>query len=236
MLLFIPLLSVLFLLVQADRQQSWADKAQQGEFDFWMSHFDPMVEANTKREWFLKYKKYFFDNGGFNVEKVVDIGAGPRPLTYVFVGANITVIEPLGDRFLEAAKVRIPAGSKNYLEIQRVEKVYSRPAEEYVEKLAGSMDVVVSTNSLDHTFAPVKYLRSAKDYLKPDGFFLLVVDLHDRTEEMHPEQSLFPKIIEQAYTAGLKFVRGGCDQPAAHPTLAFASCWMVLMKNSDYNH
>lgn len=242
MLHFIPLLSILFVLVHADRQQSWADKAQQGEFDFWMSHFDPMVEASTKREWFLKYKKYFFDNGGFNVEKdfyhkkVVDIGAGPRPLTYVFVGANITVIEPLGDRFLEAAKARIPAGSSNYLEIQKVEKVYSRPAEEYVEELAGSMDVVVSTNSLDHTFAPVKYLRSAKDYLKPDGFFLLVVDLHDRTEEMHPEQSLFPKIIEQAYTAGLKFVRGGCDQPAAHPALAFASCWMVLMKNNDYNH
>ncbi len=79
-------------------------------------------------------------------------------------------------------------------------------------------------------------MRSAKDYLKPDGFFLLVVDLHDRTEEMHPEQSLFPKIIEQAYTAGLKFVRGGCDQPPAYPGLAFASCWMVLMENNNYRH
>ncbi len=82
----------------------------------------------------------------------------------------------------------------------------------------------------------MKYLRSARDYLKSDGFFLLIVDLHDRTEEMHPEESLFPKIIEQAYTAGLKFVRGGCDQPAAYPGLTFASCWMVLMRNHDYQH
>ncbi len=82
----------------------------------------------------------------------------------------------------------------------------------------------------------MKYLRSARDYLKSDGFFLLIVDLHDRTEEMHPEESLFPKIIEQAYTAGLKFVRGGCDQPPAYPGLAFASCWIVLMRNHDYRH
>ena len=160
-MLFIPLLSLsyLFLLISADRRQAWTEKAQQGEFDFWMHHWKILVDPNTKRDWFLRYKKYFYDNGGFNVEKdfyhkkVVDIGAGPRPLTYVFAGANITVIEPLGDRFLEAAKTKIASDSQEYIEIQRVEKVYSRPAEEYVEELAGSMDVVVSTNSLDHTFA-----------------------------------------------------------------------------------
>lgn len=153
------ILSALFALVRCDRHQAWIEKAQQGEFDFWMSHFDDMVEARTKREWFLKYKKYFFDNGGFNVEKdffrlkVVDIGSGPRPLSFVFVGANISVIEPLGERFLEAAKIKIPQDSKDYLEIQRVEKVYSRPAEEFVEELEGTAHVVISTNSLDHTFA-----------------------------------------------------------------------------------
>jgi hypothetical protein len=96
--------------------------------------------------------------------------------------------------------------------------------------------IVVAFELTVFSLSAVKYLRSAKDYLKPDGFFLLVVDLHDRTEEMHPEQSLFPKIIEQVYTAGLKFVRGGCDQPAAYPGFAFNSCWMVLVKNNDYNH
>jgi hypothetical protein len=223
----------------------WEEKSQKGELDFWMSHWDAMVAYDGKQHFYDRYKQYFYDNGGFDVNKdfsgktVIDIGAGPRPLTAVFKGVSkLIIVEPLGDKFLAAAKEKIPANSQNYLEIQRADKVYSLPAEKFITELTGTADVVVSTNSLDHTWDPITYLSNAKNYLKDDknSFVLLVVDLHHRTEEMHPEQSLFPTLINQVYLAGLRYEKGECNKPAAHPALAFNSCWMVLTKNRDYDH
>jgi hypothetical protein len=226
-------------------QDKWAEKSQKGEFGFWMGYWDVITSFDKKPQFYERYKKYFSDNGGFDIDTdfsgktVIDIGAGPRPLSSVFKGlSKLVVIEPLGDKFLAAAKEKIPSDSKDYLEIQKVDKVYSLPAEQFVSELTGTADVVVSTNSLDHTWDPITYLTNAKNYLKDDknSFVLLVVDLHHRTEEMHPEQSLFPTLINQVYLAGLRYEKGECNKPPAHPALAFNSCWMVLTRNRDYDH
>ena len=225
---------------EISNQTEWLSVSQEGEWNFWMQHWDDMVNPTTKREWKSKYSQYFYDNGGFNTrqdflnKRVLDVGSGPRPLAYSMDGILLYVIEPLGDRFLIEAEKRLKANDGAYLEIQKAVKVYSSPAESLVPELIGSFDVVLSTNSLDHTWDPTKYLRNCMLYLKENGYVYLIVDLHNKTEPMHPEKSLVPTIMQHIYDAGLRFDRGSCLSAPAYPALAFNSCWFILSKNKDY--
>jgi SAM-dependent methyltransferase len=222
-------------------RSQWLKNSQEGEFQFWMSHWDSLINFRSKEVWMKDYTDFFFQRGGFDTTKdfigktVVDIGSGPRPLAFAMRQAKIFAIEPLGSRFLEACQ-RIPRGSPDFLELQKVEKVFSVAAEDFVEELNGQADFVLSTNSLDHTWDPIQYLTNAMKYLKAGGKFLLVVDLHFKTEDMHPQKSLLPSIISQVYSAGLKFERGSCVVAPSHPALAFNACWMVLSINNHYRH
>ena len=227
---------------EVQTKEKWLSLSQEGELNFWMSHWKAMVNPKYKKLWIQQYSQYFKDNGGFNttldfVNKVVlDIGSGPRPLSYAMEGIELYCIEPLGERFLKEAGIRLKDKDGYFLELQKAKKVFSVPAEELVLEMVGKVDVVLTTNSLDHTWDPTTYLKNAKKYLKQNGFVYLIVDLHHKTEPMHPEKSLVPTIINHIYDAGLRFDRGACTSPAAHPGLAFNSCWFILSINKDYDH
>ena len=164
----------------------------------------------------------------------MDVGSGPRPLSTSFAGANATCIEPLGSRFLQWMDERRKAGNvskDDYLELEQCYRVFSTPAETPVPELQGTADVVLSTNSLDHSMDPTAYLSSCAGYLRDrNAFMLLVVDLHTRTDELHQMKFTLTRLMNSVEAAGLQLVRGSCTGKPSHPGISDASCHLVLRK------
>jgi hypothetical protein len=60
-----------------------------------------------------------------------------------FQGAHLVVIEPLADRLIAEVEG---------CDLQDAAEVHSRPAEQLIESLVGTADLVVSINVVDHGF------------------------------------------------------------------------------------
>lgn len=99
---------------------------------------------------------------------VLDVGSGPMtPLGHVFHGRRlrITAIDPLADTYNELL---------DDLGIDPPVRTVPGDGETLREQFgAGSFDIAIATNTLDHTYEPVLVVESMLEVVRPGGLVLL---------------------------------------------------------------
>lgn len=185
------------------RRLLWRIASQTGELRFhqhdqWRQSPDFMIQTTAL------FSAWGYGPDDLTGQLVVDIGAGSRLRTRYFRGARIAVIEPLAERF---------ANSIEWADVGNADEIYAMPAEQRVHDLEGRARLVTCINVLDHTFAPDQIIDNAGRYLRPDGEFLLSLDLHARGETglkaelMHPVHVDRHEVQQMLANAGLATVR-----------------------------
>jgi 2-polyprenyl-3-methyl-5-hydroxy-6-metoxy-1,4-benzoquinol methylase len=157
-------------------RDEWEREAQEGEFrwhkrDRWRQTPDFMAQTDRV------FRHFGFTPGDYAGQTVIDVGAGSMLRTKFFAEARLIALEPLADRFI----AEIPS-----CDLQDAAEVHSRPAEQLIESLVGSADLVISINVLDHCFDFAEIVKNIRQYLKPDGIAFLSFDMHAAADEMHP--------------------------------------------------
>lgn len=156
----------------------WAQRAQQGEFDFHKRNVgfrgdDAVWNQAVDTDW----RAAGFDPEAWRGKTVLDVGAGSRLRSLWFQGAEVIVLEPLAERVRE----EVP-----WNDYDQAAAVYAAPGEEFIPALEGVADLIVSINALDHGFDIAESIRNIKRYLKPDGLAFISFDMHDEPDYMHP--------------------------------------------------
>ena len=154
----------------------WEREAQEGEFRFhkrdrWRQTGDFMAQTDRL------FRHFGFAPADYAGKTVIDVGAGSMLRTKFFTDARLIVVEPLADRFLAEIKAT---------DLRDAAEVHSRPAEQLIETLVGTADLVISINVLDHCFDFPQIVKNIRQYLKPDGLAFLSFDMHAEADEMHP--------------------------------------------------
>jgi SAM-dependent methyltransferase len=96
---------------------------------------------------------------------VVDVGPGPLGFPDACPAKVSIGIEPLAERFREHGL------------LLESDAVYLAVGAEEIPLVSGSVDVVVSRNSLDHVTSPAAALAEVRRILRPGGALLLSVDI-----------------------------------------------------------
>lgn len=189
-------------------RDEWERQAQEGELRFhkrdrWRQTAD--FAAQTDR----LFRHFGFRPDDYAGKTVIDVGAGSKLRTRFFTGARLVVVEPLADRFL--AEIRT-------CDLADAAEVHSRPAEQLIESLVGTADLVVSINVLDHCYDFPLIVENIRRYLRPDGLAFLSFDMHAEADEMHPlsltEETCTPifaaaKLAIEKVTIGVGDALGG---------------------------
>lgn len=157
-------------------RSEWEREAQEGEFRFhkrdrWRQTGDFIAQTDRL------FRHFGFAPTDYAGKTVIDVGAGSMLRTKFFTDARLIVVEPLADRFLAEIKTS---------DLRDAEEVHSRPAEQLIETLVGTADLVISINVLDHCFDFPQIVKNIRQYLKPDGVAFLSFDMHAEADEMHP--------------------------------------------------
>ena len=154
----------------------WQDKGQPAE----LSHHKRSRSRSSDSTWMAESKKYFesfgYDSKHFANKTLIDLGAGSKSRALWFSDSDIISIEPLADKFKS-----IP-----HYDLNKAGKVYSEPAEKYLEELEGIADGIICINVLDHCYNAKIIMENCYKYLKSNGEFCLSVDLHKGRDDKHP--------------------------------------------------
>jgi SAM-dependent methyltransferase len=177
----------------------WQSTAQSGELEY------HVLRKEQPDEQLEKLNRALFEGFGFKQEDlvgktVVDIGAGSHLRTRFFQGATIVAVEPLAEEYLDKI---------TWCELKAADVVYPVSAEQRINDLEGTADLVVCINVLDHTYNPGAIVENVEKYLREDGQFLLSVDLHGETNDgMHPVDLTVASIVELLCERGFVIERG----------------------------
>lgn len=159
------------------RKLVWRFVSQPGELSFhneneWRKSTDFETQTDSL------FRGWGYSAGDFSGRRILDVGAGSKLRSAFFTGSEIVVIEPLADDYRKI----------DFCDLDDAAQVHAIPAEQDVPTLHGTVDFAMSINVLDHVFDPAKVVANVHRFLKPDGQFLLSVDLHHHTEAdlMHP--------------------------------------------------
>lgn len=175
-----PSFSFLNKIVKLDRskasKEDWEKVAQKGEFDFHKKN----VWRNSPK--FMEDTIMLFDSFGFSRDQykgktVLDLGAGSKLRAKYFQGAKLIAIEPMADDCVR----EIP-----WSDLSDADGLYSIPAEEFVEEIEGTVDLLFSVNVLDHCYNFEEICNNIYRYIKKDGIAFLSFDVHFVTDGMHP--------------------------------------------------
>jgi SAM-dependent methyltransferase len=108
---------------------------------------------------------------------VVEIGAGPYPAVAAAPRWRRAVaVDPIAKAYIEEGLVPPAASHITYLEC---------PGER-IPLAAGSADLVIIENALDHVSDPGAVLAEIRRLLAPEGLLWLLVDLSNHSDHMHP--------------------------------------------------
>lgn len=207
---------------ESDSYDHWKNKAQLGELEFHVNH-KRRPDADMQLRDREIYEGFGFDERQFEGQTIVDIGAGSHLRTRFFDGAKIAAIEPLGKQYAENIE---------WCDLGEANQFYSIPAEEQVTVLQGQAAFANCMNVLDHTFEPLKILENVNFYLKPDGLFLLSVDLHDGDgDDLHPVDLDVPRLRQLVHDAGFAVERAYLYLPRAKSYGHGFACSYVLRKS-----
>ena len=130
----------------------------------------------------------------FKYKVVVDIGPGPMGFLEASDAKIKIAIEPLAGEF-----------RKHNLLLKKSDVIYLTTPAENIPLLDGSVDIVLSRNSLDHSSNPHEVAKEIVRILKRGGYFILNVDIN------HPAMIAEPHRITQrmieAMTKDFKLIR-----------------------------
>ena len=158
--------------------EAWSKLAQEGEFNFhknnkWRQSDDFMQQT-------IKLFDYFgFSRSQYKGKTIIDLGAGSKLRTKYFTGANIIVIEPLAERFIQEIE---------WCDLNDALEVYSTPAEITIEECKNRADLLISINVIDHCYDFETIVDNIYKYLKKDGLAFISFDKHEKADKMHPLQ------------------------------------------------
>ena len=152
----------------------WSDEAQKGELEF---HKRPNFRTNE--ETFNKANDSFFRGLGYKPTDfagkiVADLGAGSKLRGKFF---KDIAIEPLADKFMEEVA---------WCDLKDAYKCFSLPAEQRIDEIAGTVDLLFSVNVLDHCYDFEVIIQNIFDYLQVGGTAMLSFDCHSRVDKLHP--------------------------------------------------
>lgn len=170
-------------------QNQWKEQAQTGEFNYhkkdsWRS--SPQFKSDVAAR--LGY--FGFSETDFQGKTIVDVGAGSRLMTTFFKDAEIYVIEPLAEQYLQEI---------TWSDLKCAKKVFSTPAEQFIPELENTADFIFSVNAIDHCFEFEKIIGNLYKYAKKDARLFLSFDRHYFTDEMHPLK-LTKKLCDTIFT------------------------------------
>jgi len=164
------------------KQKRW-EIAQAHEKDYW-----GYVKSNITKEDNEQIKKYW--NQYLEVinkhiiinqnSKILEIGSGPEGIINYISNGEKYALDPLMDYYRENFKLSEDVRwSKGVGEKMPFENNY--------------FDVVISTNTLDHTSNPQKVIDEIKRVLKNNGFLFLTVDCHQPFSKKYRKMKEFFK-------------------------------------------
>lgn len=124
----------------------------------------------------------------------VEIGPGPFPAVAVAPWRLAIAVDPISEGYL--AQNLVPDEARHVL--------FITSTGEHIPLPAGTADVVVMENCLDHVGDPAAVLRETRRLLKPGGHLWLLVDLMTYRDEMHPnpfsEESIRALLRQEGFT------------------------------------
>lgn len=134
----------------------------------------------------------------------VEIGGGPWPLIGARSWKRAVAVDPLWEGYqAEGLGADTPG------------MVHICAPGEAIPLVAGSADLVVCENALDHVASPALLLESARRLLTENGQLWLRVDLTGKTDEMHPHAFDRPALDSLLASAGLESIWShAADKPS----------------------
>jgi len=154
----------------------WQTKGQEGEFSFHKKNIwrqtPKFMEQTTKL-----FEYFGFSKDQFAHQTIIDLGCGSKLRTKYFQKSRIIGIEPLADRFNQEIV---------WSDLNDCFKLYSFPAEHYIEECFKIADLVISINVLDHCFNFKKIIDNIAKYTKLNGKVFLSFDKHNEVDDLHP--------------------------------------------------
>jgi SAM-dependent methyltransferase len=119
-------------------------------------------------------KAFGFTHDTYENKRVLDVGCGPRgSLEWADMAAERFGLDPLADQYLKL-------GAKEH------RMSYVAAPSENMPFSDGYFDIVTSFNSLDHVHDLAKTIREIKRVVKPDGMFLLIVEINHEPTPLEP--------------------------------------------------
>ena len=130
--------------------------------------------TNAHYEYF--YTEYFHLSKDFyKAKKILDIGCGPRgSLEWADMASERIGLDPLADKYLRI-------GAKDH------KMKYVKAQSEKIPFDDNYFDVVCSFNSIDHVDDLKLSCEEIKRVLKPQSVFLLIVDVHKKSQICEPQ-------------------------------------------------
>ena len=198
-------------------QGRWQRRGQPSE----LSHHKKSKSRSNHKSWMHRTEILFteqiggYDKNHFNNKTLIDLGAGSKSRAQWFSGSNIISIEPLADQYK----------SIHHYDLHKVGKVYSEPAEKYLEELEDSADGIICINVLDHCYNAKIIMENCYKYLKSNGEFCLSVDLHKGRDDKHPIGFSFTSLKQLIDDVGFQIVR----QTDTMPRLYSGNCSAVTV-------
>lgn len=187
------------------------------EKDQWLlsqqSEFDDHVQTTNINESIAYFNNYFYffgDKDECTNKKILEVGSGVFPLGRFLDSCDLTVVEPLYEKFDDSIKEE---WNKENI------KVFSIPFEEV--KIKENYDEIWFINFLQHTIDPILCLQKAKD----SGAKVRVFEpINTAINTQHPH-SLTVEMFASVYPeADIKVYKGG-SMPGFHSA---SCCYFVF--------
>jgi SAM-dependent methyltransferase len=175
----------------------WAQKGQPSE----LRHHKQSTSRSSDRTWMSNSNTHFtnfgYQSDHFANKTLIDLGAGSKSRALWFTDSDIISIEPLADQFK----------SIQHYDLDKAGKVYSEPAEKYLENLENTADGIICINVLDHCYDAKIIMENCYKYLKQDGEFCLSVDLHKGRDDKHPIGFTLESLKQLIDDVGFKIIK-----------------------------
>ena len=139
--------------------------------------------------------------------RALEIGGGPHPAVCEAAWTSAVAIDPLSDGF--AAEGLLPTSAGNVTQI-------CAPGEA-IPLAAGTIDLVIAENCLDHVVDPWRVLSEIKRLLVPGGHLWLLVDLMHHRDHLHPHPFTQDSATKMLTHAGFTFVQADIWDAHSHP-------------------
>lgn len=192
------------------------------EMAFWKGRQQsPGVLTNDHFEYF--YTTHFdLDKSFYRGKKIVDIGCGPRGSLEWAAGTAICIgIDPLAREYRS-------------LGTRRHDMQYIACGAEILPFEDETFDVVSSFNSLDHVDDLDKVTSEILRVLSPQGYFLLVTDIHPRPTLLEPYAYSWD--ILERFLPGLEVLQQSQVEQTVFSPEGFGDLYQSLRGGIPYNH